>query len=135
MLVSSSILTALIISLVILGFDWRIGLILIAGLVLFLVVTYLLFENSNEIAPLKINSDEEQVNEIIEYVEGINKDLVEAISPLTKNETITMIAHPLKAVRNADQILVIENGKLTEIDRHKELIKQDGLYKRFIEVR
>ncbi len=39
------------------------------------------------------------------------KELVEAIDALTKEKTIIMIAHRLKAVRNADQIVVVDSGK------------------------
>ena len=63
------------------------------------------------------------------------KELVEAIGALTKNKTIIMIAHRLKTVRNADQIFVIENGKIREQGNHSELIKKDGLYKKFISLR
>ena len=40
------------------------------------------------------------------------KELVEAIDALTKEKTIIMIAHRLKTVRNADQIVVVESGKI-----------------------
>jgi ABC-type transport system involved in Fe-S cluster assembly fused permease/ATPase subunit len=41
-----------------------------------------------------------------------------------------MIAHKLSTVRYADQILVVENGRITRNGRHKELVKSDGVYKR-----
>ncbi len=63
------------------------------------------------------------------------KDLVDAINELTKDKTIIMIAHRLKTVENADQILVIENGKISECGKHSELINKEGTYKRFIESR
>ena len=62
-------------------------------------------------------------------------DLMNAISELTKDKTIIMIAHRLKTVEHADQILVVENGKIIERGKHEDLIKEDGLYKRFIEGR
>lgn len=40
------------------------------------------------------------------------KELVEAIDALTKEKTIIMIAHRLKTVRNADQIVVVDSGKI-----------------------
>ena len=73
MLVSSSILTAFIIDVVLFIFDYRMGLIVLGGLILFLIVTFILFRKSAQIAPIKIQSDEELVNEIIEYIEGINE--------------------------------------------------------------
>lgn len=46
------------------------------------------------------------------------KELVEAIDALTKEKTIIMIAHRLKTVRNADQIAVVENGKIAQLGTH-----------------
>ena len=63
------------------------------------------------------------------------KELVEAIASLTKEKTIIMIAHRLKTVRNADQIVVINNGKIEQLGKHEDLIKQDGIYQRFIRAR
>lgn len=63
------------------------------------------------------------------------KELVTAIDELTKEKTILMIAHRLKTVRNADQILVVEQGKIVQQGKHEELMKQDGIYKRFVNAR
>lgn len=63
------------------------------------------------------------------------KDLVEAIDALTKEKTILMIAHRLKTVRNADQILVVDKGQIVEQGKHEELMKQDGIYRRFVNAR
>ena len=43
-----------------------------------------------------------------------------------------MIAHRLKTVRNADQIIVVDKGKIVQKGKHDELLKQDGIYKNFI---
>lgn len=63
------------------------------------------------------------------------KDLMDAINALTKEKTIIMIAHRLKTVRHADQIVVVEKGKITEIGTHEQLINQEGTYKRFVDTR
>lgn len=63
------------------------------------------------------------------------KDLVKAIEALTKEKTIIMIAHRLKTVRNADNILVVDQGKIVEQGKHEQLMKLDGIYKRFINTR
>ncbi len=60
------------------------------------------------------------------------KELTEAIENLTKHKTIIMIAHRLKTVRNADQIIVVDKGRIVQKGRHEELIEQDGIYKNFI---
>ena len=52
----------------------------------------------------------------------------EAISRLTQNKTVILIAHRLNAVRNADQILVMEKGTIQERGRHEELLQADGIY-------
>ena len=60
------------------------------------------------------------------------KELTEAIENLTKEKTIIMIAHRLKTVRHADQIIVIDKGKIVQKGNHDELMKQDGIYKNFV---
>lgn len=60
------------------------------------------------------------------------KELTEAIGNLTKQKTIIMIAHRLKTVRNADQILVVDKGRIVQKGRHEELMEQEGIYRNFI---
>ena len=62
-------------------------------------------------------------------------DLVRAIDELTRSKTILMIAHRLKTVRKADNIVVIENGKIAEQGKHEELIDKGGIYSRFVDSR
>ena len=59
----------------------------------------------------------------------------QAISELTRGKTIITIAHRLATVQNADQILVVEDGKIAECGTHEELIRKEGLYKKFTEIR
>ncbi|MCR5231014.1 MAG: ABC transporter ATP-binding protein/permease [Acholeplasmatales bacterium] len=58
--------------------------------------------------------------------------LMKAIDSLTTNKTVIMIAHRLKTVRNCDNIFVIDEGKIVESGKHDDLIKKDGIYKRFV---
>lgn len=60
------------------------------------------------------------------------KELMEAISELTQEKTVIMIAHRLKTVRHADQILVVDKGQIVQRGTHDELMEQDGIYRRFI---
>ena len=60
------------------------------------------------------------------------KELMEAIGELTREKTVIMIAHRLKTVRNADQILVVDKGRIVQRGTHAELARQDGIYRRFI---
>ncbi|WP_026888924.1 ABC transporter ATP-binding protein [Clostridium beijerinckii] len=59
----------------------------------------------------------------------------EAINALTNGKTIIIIAHRLATIQNADQILVISDGKVIQKGTHKQLINQEGLYNRFINIR
>lgn len=58
--------------------------------------------------------------------------LMKAIDSLTKNKTVIMIAHRLKTVKNCDNIFVVDEGKIVESGKHEDLIKEDGIYKRFV---
>lgn len=61
--------------------------------------------------------------------------LQSAIEALTKGKTLIMIAHRLKTVRYADQILVLDGGHIVQRGTHEELIRQQGLYAEFVGVR
>ena len=55
-------------------------------------------------------------------------EIQEAINALVENKTILTIAHKLSCVKNADKILVLNNGKLEESGKHEELLENGGLY-------
>lgn len=63
------------------------------------------------------------------------RELQAAIAELTKDKTILMIAHRLSTVRNADQILVLDKGRIVQRGTHRELMEEQGLYRRFIQMR
>ena len=63
------------------------------------------------------------------------KELIEAVDALTKEKTIIMIAHRLKTVRHADQIVVVDQGQIVQKGTHEELMQQEGLYRRFVDSR
>ncbi len=60
---------------------------------------------------------------------------MEAIRALTNEKTVIMIAHRLKTVEYADQILVIDQGKIVQQGTHAELLSQEGIYRNFIQER
>ncbi len=63
------------------------------------------------------------------------KDLVDAIDALTREKTIIMIAHQLKTVRDSDRIFMVDKGRIAQHGTHEELIRQEGIYKRFVDAR
>ena len=65
-----------------------------------------------------------------------NERLIQqASSELTCGKTIITIAHRLATIQNADQILVVADGRIAEHGTHAELVQQDGLYRRFTAIR
>lgn len=59
----------------------------------------------------------------------------QAISTLVHGKTMIVIAHRLATIQNADQILVVAGGRLVQQGTHQELVRQDGVYKRFLAIR
>jgi ATP-binding cassette subfamily B protein len=55
----------------------------------------------------------------------------QAIQELVKEKTVVVIAHKLQTVRNADKIIVLENGNIAEEGNHSELLKNKGLYSQY----
>ena len=53
-----------------------------------------------------------------------------AISEITKDKTVIMIAHRLSTVKNVDKIYVIDNGRVVEEGSHDKLVDKNGLYSR-----
>ena len=51
-----------------------------------------------------------------------------ALTELSKGRTTIVVAHRLSTVKNADEILVVEDGLITERGTHDELVEQGGLY-------
>ncbi len=75
------------------------------------------------------------LDEATANVDPENEDkLIAAFDALTKNKTVIMIAHRLKTIRNADQIVVLDGGKIA-CGTHGELLKGNKKYSNFIRLR
>jgi subfamily B ATP-binding cassette protein MsbA len=58
----------------------------------------------------------------------------DALSNLMKNRTSLIIAHRLSTIQNADNIIVLDGGKIVEQGSHAGLLSKNGLYKRLIDM-
>ncbi|EGL38203.1 ABC transporter ATP-binding protein [Oribacterium sp. oral taxon 108] len=69
------------------------------------------------------------LDEMTSNVDPVNESLIQdAITELAKNRTVLVVAHHLKTVQKADQILVFQKGNLLEKGKHGELLEKDGYY-------
>ncbi|MEQ8979703.1 MAG: ATP-binding cassette domain-containing protein, partial [Deltaproteobacteria bacterium] len=62
------------------------------------------------------------------------REVQRALDALLENRTALVIAHRLSTVQRADEILVLEGGRVVERGRHEALLENDGPYRRFVEM-
>ena len=71
------------------------------------------------------------LDEATAFADPENEYLVQqSFAELAKDKTVIMIAHRLSTIQNADNIIVLDNGKIAEQGTHNELLKQNGIYKK-----
>lgn len=76
------------------------------------------------------------LDEATASIDPENEHLIqEAITELTRGKTVISIAHRLATIENADQILVVDDGRIVQRGTHDVLVKEEGLYRRFVQVR
>lgn len=76
------------------------------------------------------------LDEATASIDPENEHLIQqAISELTIGKTVIVIAHRLATIEHADQILVVDRGRVVQKGTHHELLRQEGLYRRFITIR
>ena len=99
--------------------------------------------DSNDYVPLAKALDEAGKAVGVNFIGGFSalvqkgcaagdRELMEAIDALTAEKTVILIAHRLKTVRRADQILVLDRGRIVQQGTHDALAREDGLYRRFL---
>lgn len=75
------------------------------------------------------------LDEATNALDSISENLIQdAIKNLSKNRTVIVIAHRLSTIEQADQILVMDSGQVTEIGNFQELIKQNGLFSKLYQL-
>ena len=89
-----------------------------------------LFFDLNIKKSAKLNNIEKEVIDVLKHPIGISP-----ICELVKDKTLIVIAHKLATIKNAEQILVIDEGKIVQQGIHDDLIKEEGLYNTFWERR
>lgn len=76
------------------------------------------------------------LDEATANIDPENEDkLQKALEDLTKDKTVIMIAHRLKTIRNAAQIIVLNNGRIEQEGTHEKLLEEEGIYRNFIQAR
>ena len=82
------------------------------------------------------NADIVILDEATASIDPENEHLIQqAISELTVGKTVIVIAHRLATIEHADQILVVDSGQIVQKGTHSQLIKQEGIYRKFINIR
>ena len=62
-------------------------------------------------------------------------ELIAAIAELTRGKTLVSIAHRLNTVADADQIIVVDEGRIVQRGTHEELMRDAGIYRDFVSLR
>ena len=76
------------------------------------------------------------LDEATASIDPENEHLIQgALSELTRGKTIITIAHRLATIEQADQILVLDEGRIVQQGTHRELAGQPGKYRQFVSIR
>ena len=67
-------------------------------------------------------------------IQDLKKKIQTSLNNLMKNKTSLVIAHRLSTIIDADKIILLHNGKIVEIDKHKNLLKKSKIYKNLFEL-
>ncbi len=74
------------------------------------------------------------MDEATSALDSISESLIQdAIDPLLKGRTSLVIAHRLSTIMAADEILVVDQGRIVQRGTHRELVEQDGVYRELYE--
>ena len=76
------------------------------------------------------------LDEATASIDPENEQLVQqALSELMRGKTVIVIAHRLATIEHADQILVLDKGRITQRGTHGQLVSEAGIYRDFVRVR
>ncbi len=76
------------------------------------------------------------LDEATASIDPENEHLVQdALASLTRDKTVVVIAHRLNTIESADQILVLDKGRIVERGRHEDLVERPGIYRHFVDIR
>ena len=76
------------------------------------------------------------LDEATASIDPENEALIQAaLTELTRGKTVVVIAHRLATIEHADQILVVDDGRIVQCGTHRELLSHEGIYRRFVEIR
>ena len=72
-------------------------------------------------------------NEATAYTDPENEAIIQqSVARLVQGKTLIVIAHRLSAITDADQILVMDQGRIVQNGDHDSLMEEDGIYRNFI---
>ena len=75
------------------------------------------------------------LDEATSFLDVENESKIQrALSELIKNKTVIIIAHRMRTIANADKIIVLDNGKIVEQGSPEELVEQDGVFKKMLDL-
>ena len=75
------------------------------------------------------------LDEVTSALDIQNENLIQkAVSHITRNKTVIVIAHKLNTIKDCDNILVFDKGKIVEQGTHEELLKRNGYYKKLYDM-
>ena len=114
-------------------FGWMAVAFAVASIVLYFVALL-----CSHLAAFRVekNMRKAAMHQIVKLSLGVENEtkIQTALTELIKNKTVLIIAHRMRTVANADRIIVLSDGYVSQKGKPEDLIKQDGLYRHMVEI-